>query len=254
MRPNGAYLDVAGVHTYYEVSGAGDPVVLLHGGMATAETFDAQAAELSRHYRVYVAERRGHGRTPDVPGPLTYDIMAEDNVAFLRALDLAPAHLVGWSDGAAVGLLTAWRYPELVRKLVYIGQNVTRDGLRPEYRALSELSVEQLPPMLAQMYAAVSPDGPEHFKVVFDRLRPSLTSDLTLPMERLGEVSTPTLVMMGDDDILSVEHADDIHNRLADAQLAIVPGTSHALPMEKPDLVNRLILDFLADAQTPKLF
>ena len=74
--------------------------------MATAETFDAQTAELSRHYRVYVPERRGHGRTPDVPGPLTYDLMAEDNVAFLRALGLAPAHLVGRSDGAAVGLLT----------------------------------------------------------------------------------------------------------------------------------------------------
>jgi pimeloyl-ACP methyl ester carboxylesterase len=73
-------------------------------------------------------------------------------------------------------------------------------------------------------------------------------------MERLGEVSTPTLVMMGDDDIPSVKHADDIRNRLADAQLAIVPGTSPALPMEKPDVVNRLILDFLADSQAPKMF
>jgi pimeloyl-ACP methyl ester carboxylesterase len=180
--------------------------------------------------------------------------MAEDNVAFLRALDLAPAHLVGWSDGAAVGLLTAWRYPELVRKLVYIGKTMTRDGLRPQYQALRELSAEQLPPVLAQRYAAVSPDGPEHFKVVFDRLRSSWTSDLTLPMERLGEVSIPTLVMMGDDDIPSVEHADDIRSRLANAQLAIVPGTSHALPIEKPDLVNRLILDFLADSQTAKMF
>jgi pimeloyl-ACP methyl ester carboxylesterase len=66
MRPNGAYLDVAGVHMYYEVSGDGDPVVLLHGGMATSETFDAQAAVVSRDYRVYVPERRGHGRTPHV--------------------------------------------------------------------------------------------------------------------------------------------------------------------------------------------
>jgi pimeloyl-ACP methyl ester carboxylesterase len=66
MRPNGAYLDVAGVHVYHEVSGDGDPVVLLHGGMATSETFDAQAAVVSRDYRVYVPERRGHGRTPDV--------------------------------------------------------------------------------------------------------------------------------------------------------------------------------------------
>jgi Alpha/beta hydrolase family len=163
--------------------------------------------------------------------------MAEDNAAFLCALDFAPAHLVGWSDGAAVGLLTAWRYRELVRKLVYIGQNMTRDGMRPQYQAMGELSVEQLPPM----YAAVSPDGAEHFKVVFERLKSSWTSDLALPVERLGEVSTPTLVMMGDDDIPSVEHADDIRNRLADPQLAIVPGTSHALPMEKPDVVKCLV-------------
>jgi pimeloyl-ACP methyl ester carboxylesterase len=123
---------------------------------------------------------------------------------------------------------------------------------------MGELSVEQLPPMLppmlAQMYAAISPDGPEHFKVVFDRLRLSWTSDLVLSMDQLGEVWTPTLVMMGDDDIPSIEHANDIHKRLADSQLAIVPGTSHALPMEKPDLVNRLILEFLTDPQMPKMF
>jgi pimeloyl-ACP methyl ester carboxylesterase len=131
---------------------------------------------------------------------------------------------------------------------------MTRDGLRPQYQAMGELSVEQMPPMLAQMYAAVSPDSPEHFKVVFDRLRSSWTSDLALSMDRLGEVSTPTLVIVGDGDIPSVEHARNISGRLADAQLAIVPDTSHALTMEKPDLVNRLILDFLTDPQTPKMF
>ncbi len=149
-------------------------MVLLHGGMCTAETFDAQTTALAEHYRVYLPERRGHGRTPDVPGPLTYDIMATDTIAFIEGLDLGAVKLVGWSDGAAIALLVAWRRPDLVTKLVYIGQNLTTDGLKPAFKAmLDDLSVKHLPPMLEELYAAVSPDGPEHFVDVFDRLRPS---------------------------------------------------------------------------------
>jgi len=249
MRANGAFIDLGDVHTYYETSGTGDPVVLLHGGMCTAETFDAQTAALSDHYRVYLPERRGHGRTPDVPGPLTYDIMAADTIHFLDALQLGPANLVGWSDGAAIGLLVAWRRPDLVRKLVYIGQNLTTDGLRPAFRAmLGSLSVDHLPPMLAEMYAAVSPDGPAHFVEVFERLRPSWTADSPLPLSHLGEVMVPTLVMAGDDDILTLAHLGELQDALPNVQIAVLPGASHAAPMEQPDLVNRLILAFLAPA------
>jgi len=136
--------------------------------MCTAETFDAQTAALAEHYGVYVPERRGHGRTPDVPGPLTYEHHGADTIAFLEAIDVGPVDLVGWSDGAAIAMLVAWRRPDLLRRLVYIGQNLTVDGLRPAFRAmLGGLGVEHLPPMLAELYAAVSPDGPEHFVDVF---------------------------------------------------------------------------------------
>src|SRR4029453_8342921 len=136
MRANGAFVDAGVVHTYFETSGAGEPVVLLHGGMCTAETFDAQTTVLAEHYRVYLPERRGHGRTPDVPGPLTYDIMATDTIAFIEPLNLGAVNLVCWSDGAAIGLLVAWRRPDLVTKLVYIGQNLTIDGLKPSFKAM----------------------------------------------------------------------------------------------------------------------
>jgi pimeloyl-ACP methyl ester carboxylesterase len=181
--------------------------------------------------------------------------MAEDNAAFLRTLDLAPAHLVGWSDGAAVGLLRAWRYPELVRKLVYIGQNMTprRDATavsgnerRVVCRTVAADDGADVRGGITRRAGALS-GGLWPAEVVLDK-RPGVANGTA------REVSIPTLVMMGDHDIPSVEHADDIRNRLADAQLAIVPGTSHALPMEKPDLVNRLILDFLADSQTAKMF
>jgi len=248
MRANGAFVDAGVVHTYFETSGAGEPVVLLHGGMCTAETFDAQTTVLAEHYRVYLPERRGHGRTPYVPGPLTYDIMATDTIAFIEALNLGAVNLVGWSDGAAIGLLVAWRRPDLVTKLVYIGQNLTIDGLKPSFKAMLDgLNVEHLPPMLAELYAAVSPDGPAHFVDVFSRVRASWVVDSPLPLPRLGEVVAPTLILAGDDDVLTLAHIGEIQQGLANAQVAVVPGASHALPMEKPDLVNQLILEFLAE-------
>jgi pimeloyl-ACP methyl ester carboxylesterase len=164
--------------------------------------------------------------------------MAEDNAAFLRALDLAPAHLVGWSDGAAVGLLTVWRYPELVPQAAlyrtehdprWVAAAGSGDGRAVRRADAADAGADVCGGITRQ---------PGALQGGLDRLRSSWTSDLALSMVRLGEVSTPTLVMMGDGDIPSVEHAGNIYGRLADAQLAIVPGTSHALTMEKPDLVT----------------
>ena len=119
----GAYVNAGGVHTYYEVSGEGEPLVMLHGGLATAESWAMQVPALAERYRVYVPERRGHGRTPDVGGPITYEMMAADTAAFLDAAGTGATHLVGWSDGAVVGMPVALRRPELVLKLAVIEQD-----------------------------------------------------------------------------------------------------------------------------------
>src|SRR5438552_6372638 len=121
----GEYADLNGIRTYYEVHGASndEPLVLLHGGISPAETWSGQVGALSEWYRVYVPERRGHGRTHDVEGPYTYELMADETVAFLKEVVGGPAHLVGWSDGGNVGLLVALGNPDLVGKLVVIGSN-----------------------------------------------------------------------------------------------------------------------------------
>jgi pimeloyl-ACP methyl ester carboxylesterase len=251
----GEYVDAGGLRTYYEVAGAGEPLILLHGGMCTVETFDAQTPVLAEQYQVHVPERRGHGRTPDVDGPITYENMAQDTIAFMEALGISSAHLVGWSDGALVGLIVALRRPELVGKLVFIGQTLTLDGARPEVLAfLESMTRETVPPMLEQLYASVSPDGPDHFGVVFDKLKPLWHSDPGIALGELARVTAPTLVLLGDDDLPSIEHAAAMQRALPSSQLGVVPGTSHALPMEKPEVVNRLILDFLAPDQVTKIF
>src|SRR5215208_5386867 len=141
----GEYLEAGGIRTYYETAGAGGPLVLLHGGMCTAETFDGQTPALAGEFRLYVPERRGHGRTPDIEGPITYEMMAADTAAFIDAAGTGAVHLVGWSDGAVVGVLVALHRPELVRKLVVIGQYFNFEGEVPEFRAMIDHWGSDLP-------------------------------------------------------------------------------------------------------------
>jgi pimeloyl-ACP methyl ester carboxylesterase len=247
------YTDAGGLRTYYEVQGSGDPLVMLHGGLASVNLFAGFTPAFTDRYRVYSPERRGHGRTPDPGGPITYEIMADDTIAFLTALGVGPAHLVGWSDGANVAMITAMRRPDLVRKLVLIGTAVNIAGGRPWAReSLEHMTADDLPPMLAEDYAALSPDGAAHFPVVVGKVLRALI-DTPQTLADLARITAPTLVMAGDDDLVDVAHLEAMRTALPDGQLAIVPGTSHGLPLEKPDLTARLILEFLSGEQPPKL-
>jgi pimeloyl-ACP methyl ester carboxylesterase len=249
------YVDVNGVHTYYEVQGQGDPVVMLHGGFCTVETFGAQTTALAEHYRVYLPERRGHGRTADVDGPITYENMAEDTIAFMDDLGITNAHLVGWSDGGNVGLEVALARPDLVKKLVFMGAVAHLDGYKPEMlEQLQNLTADSLPPMLRGAYDALSPDGPDHFATVVEKLKAEWSVSPAHELSDLEALQAPTLVIFGDDDVITLKHAGELADAIPEAQVACVPGTDHVLLFEKPDLVNRIILDFLADEQAPKLF
>ena len=115
----GKYVELPGVKTWYEVEGKGEPLVLLHGGFCTNETWATLRPEFAARFRVFLPERRAHGHTPDVEGPLSYTDMAKDTVDFLTSVVRKPAHLVG----GIVGLLVAIARPDLVRKLVVIRAN-----------------------------------------------------------------------------------------------------------------------------------
>src|SRR5262249_3331731 len=134
-RPGGGdvgYVDANGVYTYYDEHGSGEPLVLLHGGLVDGDSFAQQTPAFAERFRVIVPDRRRHGRTADVEGPISYAVMADDTIAFMDALGTGPAHVVGWSDGGDVGLLVAIKRPDLVRRLVTIGSNFSADGLTRE--------------------------------------------------------------------------------------------------------------------------
>ena len=241
------YVEVAGRRVWHEVSGAGAPVVLLHGGFVGAASFSRQVPALvEAGYRVHVPERRGHAHTPDVAGPITYSAMADDTVAYLEQVVSIPAHLVGWSDGAVVALLVAQRRPDLVARMALIGQYYNSTGKAAGGDIVSLLNSSEVITFLRQGYDPVSPDGPEHFTIVHAKMMRMFEAEPEIDLDTLSRVSAPTLVLQGDRDEVTVEHSLAVVAALPDACLAVLPG-DHTLPITRPDLVNALIVSFLAD-------
>lgn len=251
----GAYIDANGVSTYYEEEGSGDPVLLLHAGLASVETWSLQRPALATRYRVVIPERRGHGRTSDV-GELTYDLMAQDTIAFIEALDLGPCHLVGFSDGGAVAMRVALLRDDLVRKLVVLGTPAGKEG-EPEYwREAVEVLTPDSPPFLVLkgLYESLSPDGPEHWPIVCNKVIALWRESTGLGLEALTGIKATTLILLGDDDGLTPEHAAAMARSIPNGSLGIVPASSHNVAFERPDTVNRVLLEFLDDSQPFPLF
>jgi pimeloyl-ACP methyl ester carboxylesterase len=181
--------------------------------------------------------------------------MARDTAEFIDAVVGGPAHLVGWSDGGIVALLVAIARPDLVRKLVAISANflptpeiTTAPGM---LEGMSADAPEMA--MFRAMYEPVSPDGPDHWPVVVKKVTDMFTVEPNMTTDELGRITAPTLVLVADDDLMTLEHSIALHRAIPNSELAVVPGTSHALPMEKPALCNKLIVDFLTNDPVPTM-
>ncbi|HEX3460926.1 MAG TPA: alpha/beta hydrolase [Acidimicrobiales bacterium] len=247
-------VEADGVTMYVDAVGEGEPLVLLHGGMASNLGWLAQIDDFSARFRVIAPERPGHGHAPDIDGPYRYEAMAEATAALLVALALPPAHLVGWSDGGIIALLMAIHHPETVAKVVVFGANSASTGYVPGGTdTLTEAPADgELVAGFRALYDPVSPDGPDHFPVVWEKVRALWSEPFDFTPE-LASIEAPTLVMVADDDLVTIEHATEMYRTLPRGELAVLPGVSHAAPLERPSLFNRLVLDFLSDPPTTLL-
>jgi pimeloyl-ACP methyl ester carboxylesterase len=250
------YVDLAQVRMWFDEDGGGDgtTTLLLHGGLANAETWGMQREALAAGRRVLLPEQRGHGHTADV-GDIDYELMSKDTIEFIEAVPGGPVDLVGWSDGGNIGLHVALQRPDLVRKLVVIGSNFHYEGVLPALvEGMGGDENEDEPDMLRDMYRAVSPDGPDHWSVLKAKVVHLWKTAPTLTEADLATIEQPVLVIVGDDDAIYTHHTIAMYDALPQGQLAIVPGSSHLVPVEKPDAVNRLIIDFLDDGAVVSMF
>jgi len=263
--PTGAYVDVNGMQMYYEVSGEGDPLVVLHGAYMNIPSMGEIIPRLAETHKIYAIEFQGHGRTEDIDRPITYPNLADDAAAFMDAVGIEKADVFGYSMGAAAGLQLAIRHPEKVDQL--IGASIAYDvtGWQPAFR-------EFIPTMSAEMFAG----GP--MEAEWQKLAPNKDGFIDLveklialekePMAWENDVralQAPVLIIAGDADVSTLEHSvsmfrllgggvmGDMGQPLPASRLAILPATSHTAVINQVDLLYGFIEPYL-QGKTPAGF
>jgi pimeloyl-ACP methyl ester carboxylesterase len=230
-------ITVHGHKIYYAGRGTGPTLVFLHGGGDSGErSFARQLDVFSEHHHIVAPDQVGQGRTPEVPGPLSYTAMMDDTAALLRALNLQHVDIVGFSDGGILALMLAVRHPELVRRLVISGVNIAPEGLRPE--DLEELRATQIP----------KPKTIDE-KLAHLWLTSPTESELSVPL--LAKITQPVLIISGDRDAITLEHTLTIFHALPDAELCVLPGTDHATFSRRSEWLNPIINAFLDRVKEP---
>ena len=261
----GHRVTVNGMRMYYEVSGSGSPLVVLHGSYMNIRDMGTIIPKLARTHQVYALEFQGHGRTTDIDRPITYQNLADDVAAFMNAVGLQKADIFGYSMGAIAGLQLAIRHPEKVNKLVFAGGAYDFEGWQPEFKAM--IPKQTVPLMLQTPFAkeypklAANPKG-------FPELARKVIALQNEPMAWESDVRAlklPVLIIGGDADGATLEHyvqmfrllgggaMGDMGKVLPASRLAIMPATSHTAIITQTDLLLAFIEPFLKGV-TPKGF
>ena len=236
-------IDLNGHPTWVRLPRGRRPVVLLlHGGMsASSSLLESIGPGLAKDFAIAAFDRRGHGRTGDTEEPFSYESMADEAIAFVEYLGRR-VHVVGHSDGGNVALIMAMRRPDLLKRVVVIGANFNVDGLMP-MDPIDTMSPEF--DEWARRHAERSPDGLAHAWVVARKSDEMMASQPTLTTDDLARIRRPVLVMAGDDDVATLAHTCSMYESIEEAQLAIVPGTSHGVLKERTKESVRIIRHFL---------
>jgi len=238
------YADNEGARIWYASFGDGPPVVLLHGGLGNAGNFGYQVpALLDAGYRVIAIDSRGQGRSTRDEQRYTYQLMASDTRAVTDALGIAKAAIVGWSDGAATGIVMAKETPERVTGVFFFACCVDETGLHP-FRLTPV--IERIYNHHVREYAALSPvvGG---FEKMRDDLGPMQQGEPNYSAADMGTIRVPVWSVVGEnDEFIKAEHAEYIARSIPGARFVLLPGVSHFAPMQRPELFNDTVLEFLA--------
>ena len=258
------YAPVNGLQMYYEIHGSGGvPLVILHGAFGTVDMFGPLVPPLAEKRQVITVEMQGHGRTADIDRPLTFEQLADDVAALVQYLGIAEVDVFGYSMGGFTAQQVAIRHPELVRKLVVASASFNREGVYPEvWEGIEALSPELFagsPPQTD--YARLAPN-PEDWPTLIEKVKELEREFVGWPAEDVAAIESPTLLIMGDADIVRLDHAAEmIHllgggvpgdfGSLPNDQLAVLPGTNHVDVMQRTDWLLPMIAQFL-DAPLPE--
>ncbi len=225
-----------GVKLYYEVYGRGEPLLLIHGNGASIGAMAAQIDYFRKRYKVIAMDSRDHGRSADSEEPLTYEKMTDDLAALLDHLGVGPVDVLGWSDGGIEALLLGMRHPGKVKKLAAMAPNLnpSEEAFYPEVTKLIKGLMDAVPAESRE-----TPEGKRELKVTGMML-----VEPNIAFSALKAITAPTLILIGDHDVIRTEHAVKIFEHLPNGALAILPNATHMVPYDDPALFNGTVEHF----------
>jgi pimeloyl-ACP methyl ester carboxylesterase len=250
---------VNGIQMYYEARGRRDgvPLVLLHGGGSTIEvTFGKVLPIFATSRRVIAVEEQGHGRTTDRDQPFKFETSAADLAALFDHLEVGKADIFGFSNGASVALQVAIRHPDRVRKLIFASAMTRRNGAYAQlWEFMNQADFSNMPQPLKDAFLRVNPDT-QQLRVMHDKAAARMRNFEDVPDSLLRTVLAPTLIVLGDRDVVRPTHAVELMDLIPDARLLILPGRhgdylGEAVMTSRetryPELTARLIEEFLSE-------
>jgi pimeloyl-ACP methyl ester carboxylesterase len=236
------YAGVNGVKIWYATFGRGEPVILLHGGLANANYWGNQVRALQTHYRVVVMDSRGHGRSTRNDQPYGYDLMAGDVVALMDFLRIPKAAIVGWSDGAILGLDIAITHPERVSKLFAFAANSDPSGVAdiansPVFNAFIARAEKE--------YETLSPT-PGEYKAFLAQITKMWETQPNWAAADLRRIAVPTWIVDADhDEAIKRENTEFMAANIPNAGLLLQPEVSHFSFIQDPEQFTANVLHFL---------
>jgi pimeloyl-ACP methyl ester carboxylesterase/ketosteroid isomerase-like protein len=247
--PKSGYADVNGTRLHYLTAGAGEPLLLLHGGLSSSEEFRGILPGLAAKFRVIALDRGGHGRSADSGKAFHYAARAEEVDAFLKVIGIESVRVLGFSDGGVVGYHLAARYPKRVTKLVAMGANVRVEGMTEKTVAWirTRMTLEELAadyPQAIQDYRRLAPD-PARVGSFITRSRDLWLRDPYVPAEDLKKIDQPVLLVAGDRDEIRMEHLAELRAHPRNSQLPVLPNASHFVLADRSELLKAAALEFL---------
>lgn len=242
---SGETAEINGIDVYYEVygEGNGDPIVLLHGGLANGDHWVNIIPELARNHEVVVMDSRGHGRSSFDETPISYEVMANAVLGLMDHLGIDKADIVGWSDGGIIGLEIAIHNPDRLNKVVAYGANFDPTGVRLDigsndyFNAYIEAASAE--------YQENSP-APERWDEFLANISNMWATEPNYTEEQLKSITTPVLVLDG-----AKEEAIDLNQTklmallIPGAELVIMPDTGHFALFEEPEEFTKITEEFL---------
>ena len=220
-------------HHYIE-KGDGFPLIMLHGNGEDCSYFEHQMEPLAQHFRVIAIDTRGHGQTPRGDAPFSIRQFAQDLLEFMNEHDLKKAHILGFSDGGNIAMVFALAHPERVEKLILNGANLNAKGVKPSVQIPIEIGYK-----IAKMFASKSPEAKQNAELLG-----LMVNDPNVNPAELTQIICPTLVIVGNKDMIKESHTRLIASNIPNAELSIIPG-NHFIANKNPDTFNNKVLEFL---------